>query len=467
MKFKVTLVFAIATVLLGTSVYLFEYRRQEQEQKEKDENAKILNFEKDQINYIEIQKDLNKFVLQKSETGWSLLEPIQDSADNDQVEALIDFLSEEKVLAVAKQSDDPNVLKLSEYGLDVPAATFSFKNNLGKSKKISIGSQKNFEGNSFVRVDSDNKVLVSSPGWWAKAEQKLITYREKRLYRTALSKVESVKIQSLQDKFQLKKVDGKWIHVDHPEIALDQNKVRDMLKQIAESSIQEYIVDGEPSKSVINEKKLTKAPVVIELETSNSLWLASINQNEKDNAVYALTDRPTNLLKLDNSKWEFFGNLNFDHLRDRTSLLAFSLTDVAKIIYKDEKNEFSFVKESGLWKPLAGQPEGTEFSQTELLKTLNRIHDIEIAEFLDLNNKKYDEKLFSGKNMLILKGASDNLIFQLNWGPELKMKKKGTEKEFYYGRTSLSPMIFALDKIKMNTENFQQVFKKKEQNDSH
>ncbi|MFZ3229777.1 MAG: DUF4340 domain-containing protein [Pseudobdellovibrio sp.] len=467
MKFKTTLLLAIAVLVLGGGVYIFEYQRQINEVKTKEENSRIISFEKNQINFIEIQKEHVKYVLQKSETGWDLLEPIQDSADNEQIETLIDFLTEEKMIAVAKESEDSAVLKLAEYGLDNPYAMFNFKNNLGKSKKVFIGSQKNFEGNSFLRIDSENKVLVASPGWWAKADQGLINYREKRLYRSAVGKIDSINVQSLQDKFELKRVEGKWIHVEYPDIILDQNKVREMLKQITDSSIQEYVFDGEPSKTMLTEKKLIKPPVLVKLQTPDTMWSVGINQNEKDNAVFAITERPTNLLKLDNSKWEFFGNLNFDSLRDRTSLLQFNLSDVTKIFFKDQTGEFNFVKESNKWKPILGQPEGTEFSQIELVKALNRIHDVEISEFLDLNFKKFDDKLFSGKNMLILKTDSDNLIFQLNWGPELKLKKKGVEKEYYYSRTSVSPMIFAIEKNKMNAENFKLVFKKKETNDTH
>lgn len=462
MKFKATLIFGAVVLALGLGVYFFEYQNEVKQVKEKEENAKIITFAKDQINFIEIQKEQTKYVLQKSDTGWTILEPLQDAADNEQVEGLLDFLTEEKMIAVAKESADVGQLKLSEYGLDNPYAVFNFKNNLGKSKKISIGSQKNFEGNSFIRIDSESRVLVASPGWWVKAGQGLITYREKRLYRTSLGKVDDIKVQSLQDKFELKRIDNKWVHAQFPEIVLDQNKVRDMLKQIAESSIQEYVFDGEPSKATLTEKKLANPPVQIDLKTADTEWSVGINQSEKDNAIYAITDRPTNLLKLDSSRWELFGNLNFDSLRDRTSLVQFNLNDVAKIFYKDQTTEYNFFKENGQWKVVLGQPENTEFSATELVKALNHIHDIEISEFLDLNLRKYDEKLFSGKSMIILKSATDNLVFQLNWGPELKIKKKGVEKDYYYARTTVSPTIFALEKSKMNLENFSQVFKKKE-----
>lgn len=464
MKFKTTALLATATLALGLSVYFFDIKKETNDLKKKEIVTQILNFDKDQINLIEIQKNEIKYILQKSQTGWAILEPIQDAADNDQVENMLELLTAEKYLAIAKESTDPKDLKLIEFGLDKPYASFNFKNNLGQSKKVELGTQKNFEGNSFLRIDSENRILVASALWLSKADQNLMTYREKRLYRSSLGAVEDVKIQSLQDKFELKRVNGKWINAAHPDMDLDQNKVRDTIKQIAESPILDYVIDGEPSKLNLSEKKLIYAPVHIEFVTATSHWFVSVNQSEKENAVFALTDRPTNLLKLDPSRWELLGNLNFDSFRDRTSLLKFNLSDVKKIYYKNQDREFNFIKDKDGWKSLQKNPQDSEFSATELVKILDRIHDLEITEFLDLDLKKQVHQSFTGKNMIILRSDSDNLIFQLNWGPGQKLKQKGIEKYYFLSRTNQSPIIFALEKNKLAAIAFEQVFKKKEQN---
>ncbi len=465
MKFKTTILFAVATIILGLSVYFFDIKKESVEAEAQKINSKILKFDKNQINFIEIQKNNDKYVLQKSQDGWSILEPIQDSADNDQVENLIEQLVAENYSAVAKETakniKDSTNLRLSEFGLEKPFASFNFKNNLGQSEKISIGSQKNFEGQSFVRIDSDNQVLVAAPLWLAKAEQPLMTYREKRLYRSPLGSVVGVNVVSLQDKFELKRQDNKWISPQHPEFELDQNKVRDALKQIAESPIQDYVVDGEPPQSMLTGKKLVPAPVTIQFQTALSNWSVAINQSEKDNAIFALTNRPTNLLKIEPSRWELLGNLNLDGLRDRSSTLRFNLNDIKKVYYKTQDEEFTFAKEKDVWKVQQGAPAETEFSAGEFVHFLNRIHDLEVSEFLDLELKKQPGLPFSGKNMLILSSETDNLIYQLNWGPELKLKRKGSEKEYFYSRTNLNPTIFALEKSKIQLLGISQVFKKK------
>ncbi|OFZ29034.1 MAG: hypothetical protein A2622_13150 [Bdellovibrionales bacterium RIFCSPHIGHO2_01_FULL_40_29] len=462
MKFKTTAILAIITLGFGIGIYFFEYQKEINDTIEKEKATRIVDLEKDQINFIEIQKGQNKYVLQKSVEGWSILEPVQDSADNDQVEQLLEKLTSEKYLTIAKETNDPSLLKLAEFGLETPYVTFNLKNNLGKSRRIFLGSQKNFEGHSFVRVESENRVLVASPVWHTQADQNLMTYREKRLYRSNLGAIEKVKIRSLRGEFELQKNNGKWMAPMYPMIILDQNKVREKLKQIAEATIRDYLTDGEPSRSLLIEKKLAEAPIRIQFHTPQSDWSVIINQHEQENAVYAMTDRPTNLLRLDNAKWEIFGNLDLDSLRDRASAFEFPMNEVSKIHFKDQGRDYQFVKENNIWTSVQPAPENHEFSAVELVKLLSRIHDLEISDFLDLEFKNQSTRVFSGKSMIILKSDSDNLILQINWGPDLKLKKNGVEKDYYYARTSKASDIFAFEKSVISTVDLKQAFIPKE-----
>lgn len=467
MKVKKTALLATVTLLAAFGVFVFEYKKQVDDVIKNDLEARIVVFQKDQINFIEIQKNpannQTKYVMQKGPDGWSILEPVQDSADNDQIESLLDILTTEKSMTVAKESADPTQLKLAEFGLESPYTVFNFKNNLGHSQKIYLGSQKNFEGNSFIRVDSQNKVLVASPVWHTKAEQNLMTYREKRLYRESLSKVKVVEVTSLTDKFTLNRGDSVWTSQRHPQFVLDQNKVRTMLKQIAESSVQDYVFDGEPSNSLVQEKRLVKAPVAVTFHTAQSNWSVVVNQHEKDNAVYAMTDRPTNLVKIDPTRWELFGNLSLDSLRDRSSQFKFALNEVSKVYFKNELVELSFAKDKDEWKSTQPVPPETDFSPVELVKLIGKIHDLEVSEFLDAEFKQKAPLALSAKNMLILKSATDNLIMQFNWGPEVKLIKNGQPKDYFYARTSLGDSVFALEKNFVERIDLQQAFKKKDQ----
>ncbi|MBC7742172.1 MAG: DUF4340 domain-containing protein [Bdellovibrionaceae bacterium] len=451
MKFKTTALLGIATVGIGLGVYFLEYKNKLNLELEKENSSQIITFSGDQVNFIELQKKKQKITLQKSEKGWTLLEPIQDQADNDKVEELINGLIKEKSIAVAKAGTQLSETDLKDYGLDDPEVVYIFKNNSGSSHKVTVGSQKNFEGNAFIRLDSENRVLVANTAWYTQGQNALIYYREKRLFRYQLAAVNEMKVKSLQDQFSIKKVDGKWI-VDSSDFDLDQNKVHDMLKKIAEASILEYVIDGEPSTALLKEKGLIKSPVRVQLNRGDLIWSAEINQNEKEKSLFAITDRPTNLVRLNITDWEFFGNLTLDSLRDRSNLTRFNIDDVKKIYYKTNNKSLSFEKEGDHWKPSVALTGSQSFDEKTLQAALNRIHDLVISEFI---NKGANE--FRGTDMVILKAGSDRLVYQLNWGPELKLKRHGAEKNYYYARTQLDPLIFALEKSKIESLGFDKI----------
>lgn len=456
-RFKKTYFFAAFVFVVILAVYIFDVRREQKNEQQKDMEMQIIKFDKEQINMLEILKKDEKILLQKSDKGWALVEPIQDKGDNDQIEQLIHSLIDEKMLAVAKESEQLTAADLAEYGLDQPLAVYVIKNNLGQSKKITIGTQKNFEGNSFLQVDSENRVYVANAVWFTKAENKLIYYREKRLYRQPLADVTRVKIHSLNDQFELKRNANIWSSAQSENI-LDQNKVREVITKISETMIQDYVFDGEPSTSLIEEKKLNKKPIVrIEFGSAEGDWAVDININDEDNAVYALTDRPTRLVRLDSSSWEFFGNLSVDALRDRVSVTRFSLNQVQKMYVKLRGQEQNFIKIDDRWQ-LEGR-EGGPDSDT-IMQVLGKIHDLEISEFIDRKQANH----FKGADMVILKTMDNNLIYQLNWGPDFKMKKNGKDKDYYYARTQISTSIFAIEKERIDQIEFEKILKKENEN---
>jgi hypothetical protein len=440
-KNKKTLIFAGAVILAAAAVYFFDYKAEQD--KLKEQQAEILNYDLNQISFVQVVKPKEKIGLQKSETGWALLEPVQDKADDDAVETLLKQIVDERQISVVKKSEkDFSQEDLKEFGLDVPALVFNFKNNLGNTRKISVGSVKSYDGNSYLRVDSENKIILATPFWYAQVEKEMIFYREKKLYRHALVQVNKIKIKSLQEEFELFYKNNQW-QSSQNSMVLDQNKVRDILKKLSETNIEQYLFEGEPSVKLVEEKGLNAAPVRLELFTDSTSWAVSLNLKTEDKALYGLTERPTFLVKVDLGAWETFGNITLDSLRDRTTALAFNLNEVKKIYYKENEKEAGLVAAQGAWK--IDQPKAvTEpISNEQVKKTLNKIHDLKISEFIDDQSLKSQ---FEGTNMLILKSDTEKLVLQLNWGPSFKMKKAGEEKEYYYARTQLSDSIFALEK---------------------
>lgn len=438
-KYSRTLVFAALTLLTVSIVYFFDAAKMRSE----SERSRILGYEQDQISYLQVIKGDQKMGLQKNENGWSLREPIQDQGDNENIERFLGSATEEVQISVVKNAEaELTETELSEFGLDKPEAIFNFKNNLGHTKKISVGSIKSYEGNTYLRVDSENRILLASPFWNTQAQNEMIYYRYKKLYRGNPAQIEKIKIKSLQETFEIVKKNHVWSSVadTHP---LDQNRIRELIRKIVDTEINEYIFEGEPSVKYLTEKGLNDEAVLnIEMFSEESNWSVKINLNTKDKALYAFTERPTFFLKIELDAWEQFGNLKLDDLRDRESALEFNEKEVAKIYYKSEGIEHDIFLEGASWKEKRSQSQ-VDLDAARVSEVLAQIKALKISEFLPPSEA--DEK-FSGDNMLILRSAADKLLLQLNWGPQFAMKASTEEKEYFYARTHQHAEIFAIEK---------------------
>lgn len=457
MKNKKTAVFVILTAFVIFLIYLLDYKSKINHAE--NETALVLNEDPSQITFIRVTKPNLKIGLQRNnEKNWELVEPIQDEADNFKIEELLRQFTSERQIAVAKKSDtDFSDEDLKEFGLLEPAIEFSFKNMSGQSKRISVGTQKNFEGYGYIRINSDNKILLVNPIWHEKSNYGLINYREKKLYRGSLSSLVKVKVKSIRDTFELNKINDRW-EIEKKDIDLDQNRIREVLKKISESNIDEYVFEGEPSTKLIREKGLDKNLVSLELHTQNTFWSVVLNIKENEKTLYALTERPTYLVKLEPAAWETIGNLNVDDLRDRKAPLAFNLKEVKNIYFKSNDKEMNLILDGKKWiSKIKTNFPNEEVNHEQVAKLLNQISDLKVTDFIEDAALK---SRFEGKNILILRSENHKLLLQLNWGPDFKMKKVGAYKDYYFARTHLYSETFAIDKTDIERLDFDKIFSK-------
>ena len=434
--------FALVALLFAGGVYYMTVYKENHLKKILENESKIIFLDPDQINYIELINLSTKVVFHKNESGWSIQEPVLDNADNYRMLDVIKNLTSDQYVLMAKEGAD---IKWAEFGLDKPIATYLFKNNSGQSQKIQISDLKNYEGFPYARVDNNDQVLVVKPQWLSNATQKLVYYRDKRLYRGSVAAVESIAIKSLNSEFSLQKQNGIWGAVDKPDYKLDQEVVRKLIKDISDTPIQDYLAEGEISKSEIKDKKLNqKDALKVQFKTQNDQWSVVMNLHDKDKSLYAMTDRPTYLVKLDLSKLEFFSNLSLDYLRDRKEALRFDISKVNDITFKLSSLDQQLIKKNKNW--VETNHIDNQMDSEKIEGVLDAIHDMTIDSFVtDVESAK-----FEGREMIILKSDDDQLILQLNWGPSLKKMINGTEKEIYLARTQLSDLIFGLDKSKID-----------------
>ncbi len=262
----------IASILLLGGYAIYDYQIEKSEQNKKTEAAKLMTFNKDQINEIVITKEGSRVHLKKDVDGWMLLEPVQDLADNEGVDIFISTATSENSIDVVKEGAD---VDWALYGLDKPMGTVEFKVNSGESQKFEVSSKKNFEQNTFIRKNSESKVVVASGTWQARLNKGPIEFRDRRFLRHRIASVDQVKIETADKTLELKNVDNKW-QIPGDKKVLDQNKVREILQKISDAKVADFLVAGELTEASRKKYLLAKPASKLTLIMADKKWEAGL-----------------------------------------------------------------------------------------------------------------------------------------------------------------------------------------------
>lgn len=455
-KSKKTMIFLLGAVILSTSVFFYELVMKKRQERIENENRRLVNYQREEINYLTIEGGPQRIVLQKNQGTWFLLEPIHDKADQANVENILDGILAQN----SKKINSEGALS-SEFKLDQPVATWNIKTTKGESLKILISGESNFEGYPFIKLSDSNSVNLGTQVWKTSANESITFYRHKKLIRSDIELVESIRVTSLSYQFELVKK-GLWSVAGQPEIAIDQKKVKSFILKLFDLDVLDYISDGEPSQADLKSKGLDKNFVQLDVRSGQNTWSARFQLDSITSQLFGVTDRPTQLVRLDPIKWEMLANLNFDQFRDRNFVFKYNPDEVQKFYLKTPAGELE-IKKQGKWivskSTLPDYKLESEVNSDLLSEYLRGFSLKELDYFLD----KADGPKLSGNNMIILKTEGDQLLMQLVWGPEMKKKIFGVEKEFFLARTQLDPMVFGLSPETVN-QLFDFKFIKKEMN---
>lgn len=445
MKRKKVLLFAgLVALVAGYAVYDFEQERRSEELKE--EESRLVYLKSEQINYLEFDSKNGKMVLEKTVDGWNLVSPLKDSATNAKVEDFIQALTTEKSKEVVEASSE-KPLDLAAFGLDQPVGTIVIKDNLGDSRRISVGSVKNFQGDAYVRIDDRNEVSISSSTWFAKADKKVGDFRDLRLLRAPAAKIQSFKITKGAETFTVASKDGNWIYVENPQIKLDQNRVRGFITALNNTEAIEVILDKDITKADLQGWNfVTPAWKVFVDLGEGKFWQGSVAQgNDKIHRAYV--SDPAFVFKISPTEQSRFTEFDLDSFRDRSEPFAFDDKKAKAIEIKTDLKTFQLTKSKEKpdsleqWR-LAQEVPGFSLNQDKVIDFVNKLPTLQVRDFTGL---KTHPSLDKAARTATLKTETNEIIFSITIGNASKFKEKdGLMTTVYYTKTDKYPYVFTL-----------------------
>ncbi len=424
MKSKGLMALVGVTAALALYVYLFEVEQPKKEEARKAVDSKILTLKTDQISQITVQKSGDpKIVMSKSADGWAVIEPLKDQADNTEVDDFIRSLSDEKFTDVANENKDGQA-DLKIYGFDQPLGTVELQDQAGVLQKFTIGSKKNFEGNSFLQRGDDSRVLVVSSLWPARVDKKPFDFRDKRLLRASIAKVQKIQIKNQHGGLALEQSENKWKLIG-ANLEVDQNRAREVLTMLNESKALDILSDREPDANQRTQYGFQQPAVVLTATVDGQPWEAVIGY-DKDKTVYGWVKKPTFVLKLDPPQLDKFKDLTVSFVREKKKAFEFDKATVASVDLKLK----------------GGSVQNADKAKTDFLKFVDNVASFEVSEYVSGLSKPNFE------NILDLKNEKGEKVFTLSYGPTYENKKLFGERKLLFAQTVTSTAtseIFLID----------------------
>jgi hypothetical protein len=410
---------ALVIVVVGYAIY--DYRSDEKMAEQKENASLLFTLKPEQVSQLKIKNGSGEFTLVRDKDGWKITAPIHDSADNTAVNEYLAAAVDEKSTTVAMEGPQ---IDWKQYGLDEPRGTLALADNSGHTNSVAVGKVKNFQGDAFIRKNNDNKVLVAANTWFTRIDQSLMGLRDKRIYRGSLQGVQSLSLNG----YHMLNKNGQWVSAEHPDDHLDQNKVRELLSMLSQTSGLEIIAEGKITAKENSEWGFKKPAVSVVLISENGRkWKADFAQVKNITRVHV--SEPEVVYKIAPSDLGKFQSADLDSLRDKAEPFQFDRAAVSEVDLHLPPQEKKLKMQDQL---------------TELLTKLHALNAIE-----------YVNDRLSAQGTLTLRDSQGKEIFSFQWGNRQKRKYDGIENSVYLAKTSLSPNAFTIlvsdiDDLKLN-----------------
>lgn len=417
----------LVALVVGYAIY--DFKSDEKITKEKEEASYLIPLKPEQISGLKIKNKAGEVEVTRNKDGWMMTVPLKELADSTAIDNYLSAVVDEKSTDVVLEKDK---IDWSQFGLDQPRGILTLKDNAGKETTIAVGNIKNFQGDAFLRRNNEMRVLIGANTWFVRIDQNLTDFRDKRIFRGSLMGIRGVALNG----YHLIRKNDTWIATEHPDYHLDQNKVRELLSMLNQTSGLEVIAEGKIKPKEEADWGFKKPSVSISLQYEDGKkWHAEFAQANKITRVR--TSDPEVTLKIAPSDMGKFLSADLDSLRDKAEPFQFDRSAVAEVEISlpaeklKEKLKFKLQNQEWISEGQAGHVD-----QDKLKATFIRIHGDLAIEFV--------KDQLEPTGFVTLHDKNGKEIFSLQWGNLQKRKYDGIDNSVYLAKTSLSPETFTI-----------------------
>ena len=211
-------------------------------------DKRILNFERDKVDSVEVVRDANTVLLARSGSEWVVKAPVQVRGDYSAIEALITKLASGTMtrLVEGAGSTPKDAAVLTKYGLNKPAARISLA---AGSAKATLALGKEEEGAVYAHDQGRGLIFTVDPTFVSDLKSSADDYRDKEMFEARAFSAAQLRIARGAETLEFRKVAGtgenaaeKWQRtVDGKPVDVDTAKMDDFLSRLTALRAQSFV----------------------------------------------------------------------------------------------------------------------------------------------------------------------------------------------------------------------------------
>ncbi len=250
MKYRTTIVYLIALLLLA-GVYYWDVRREKQEQSQEDEAKVLFQLESEDIERITLERGeetiaITRIAEDKSDNTWTITAPVETAADDYNVNRISSLLPHLKYTRIMEEdAENPGA-----FGLDPPALTISWETE-DRRGSLCVGEESPIDKDFYAKEEDENRVFLITAAYKDTLGMDLYDLRDKRLFTLTSDRVTRFSYQGPSGSWTFTKSgETTWALEGDAEFPVDSERINAAVRHLtwaeAASFEQEQVDTLEP-----------------------------------------------------------------------------------------------------------------------------------------------------------------------------------------------------------------------------
>jgi len=245
MKTRNLVILAAIVIAFAAYVFLFERHRPTSDESAAATEKVLLDFERDDVAGIVIDRAAIRVRLEKVGEEWRLREPLDFPADTSVVSSTLGSLTNltaDRRLA----ADETNP---ADYGLEQPGILVTLRMADGSERIIAVGDELPLGSKRALRVDGREEVTIAAGWFTSDLERKVDDWRSREVAEMLEDDVASIDIEFGTDSIRAVRLEDHWQLLRPLEDLGDGDHLGSLISDLASMRIVEFLDDlADPSE---------------------------------------------------------------------------------------------------------------------------------------------------------------------------------------------------------------------------